>query len=390
MTLRKPKRKAHRARLRSLRMELRGTLKERESLIDGVLSALVAGEHVFVGGPPGTAKTMIAEYVNNAITDASYYYWLLTKFSTPEELFGPFSMSGLKADRFERVIDHKLPTAHVAFLDECFKANSAILNALLTLINERRFHNGVNVISCPLVMMIGASNELPQGAELEALFDRFLLRYWVQPIVDRSKLLEMMTEPQAAPTTTLTLADLGRLRRETDAIPFSDEMVELLLDTKSAVEREGFSASDRRWKKTMGVMRGYALVSGDSAVTEEHFDLLADMLWREPQHRPALAKVISKLANPAGAAAVELLDAAKQVYRTIPLTSSRKEIRDEGKSNEVTALIIEANTVFTESTEKLEALNGGSRQVTEAIKEIARMHKSTSRFAAKLQGLRLR
>lgn len=377
-----------RGKIRRLRSELRTNLKERNEVIDGTLAALLAGEHVFYGGPPGTAKTLLAELINTSITGADYFYWLLTRFSTPEELFGPHSLRGLKSDRFERVIDHKLPTAHVAFLDEIFKANSAILNALLTLINERSFHNGTTAIDCPLIMLVGASNELPQGAELEALFDRFMVRYWVGYISDRELLRDMLENGSSKPETTIRLSELQVMQEHASQVDFSGAMLDLLLDVKDALERDGFTASDRRWKKAIGVLKAHAYAQGADAVTEDHFSLLADMMWREPKDRPKLVKGIAKVANPTGAAAVEILDACRDAYRQIPFNKDRSEL----DSAAVTEQIINSNTVFTEAKQRLESLSRGrqvSAQVAEAITEIKRMHKQASRFAAKLQGLSL-
>lgn len=384
----KAKRLSPRGKIRKLRSQLRTSVKERDNVIDGLLAAIVAGEHVFIGGPPGTAKTWLIELLNGSIEDAEYFYWLLTRFSTPEELFGPLSLRGLKADKFERVLSSKLPVANFAFLDEIFKANSAILNSLLTLINERKFHNGVSVIDCPLTMLVGASNELPQGAELEALFDRFLVRFWVGYISDRDELRDMLTNGTEGPTVKITMAELSRAQEEATSVEFSDAMLDLLLDVKDALERDGFTSSDRRWKKMIGVLKGHAYVNGDDAVTEEHFSLLADMIWREPKDRPALVKGVAKIANPLGAEAVEVLDACREVFRGIPLNKDKDEI----DANAATTQIIDANTIFTESQNRLKALLKSGRksaQVTDAITQIKRMHRATSRFAAKLQGLSL-
>src|SRR5436190_9037595 len=131
-----------REQLRRIREELAQAFLERSEAIDGALTALLAGHHVLLIGPPGTAKSMLADELCRRLDGAAYFQWLLTKFTTPEELFGAVSLRALEADDYRRVTTHKLPEAHIAFLDEVFKANSSILNSILTVMNERRFHNG--------------------------------------------------------------------------------------------------------------------------------------------------------------------------------------------------------------------------------------------------------
>src|SRR5512141_409915 len=137
---------AARDRLRRIREELAQMFLERSEVIDGALAAVLAGHHVLLIGPPGTAKSMLADELCRRVDGAHYFQWLLTKFSTPEELFGAVSLRALENDDYRRVTTRKLPEAHIAFLDEVFKANSSILNAILSLINERVFHNGKEIV----------------------------------------------------------------------------------------------------------------------------------------------------------------------------------------------------------------------------------------------------
>jgi MoxR-like ATPase len=133
--------------IQQLRTDLAARFPERKDVIDGALAAVLAGEHVLVLGPPGTAKSALARAIAQAFGGA-YFERLLTKFSTPEELFGAISLKALEQDRFARVVTGKLPEAEFAFVDEVFKANSAILNSLLTLVNERVFHNDGQPVAC--------------------------------------------------------------------------------------------------------------------------------------------------------------------------------------------------------------------------------------------------
>lgn len=371
-----------------LRSELNAALVERQDEVDGLLVALLAREHLLLLGPPGTAKTLMVELASTAIEGAEYFYWLMSRFSVPEELFGSFSLKALKNDKHERVTDGKLPEASVAFLDEVFKANSAILNNLLTLINERKFHNGGEALDVPLETMVGASNELPESGELDALYDRFLLRYWTSYISDKQSFKDMLMNGAPAVSCSLTLDELHEAQDGADQVVVSEDILDLLLEVKMAVESAGFIASDRRWVKCLVLLRAHAYLNGRDEVTEDDLLLLSHVLWKEPKDKAALARVIAKVANPLAHATQEILDICKETFRGLPFN----EQIEDSRSAEVFTQAVEANGQLKQMSTKLQKLtNGGKRSgaVEAALEEIETMQAEVGRFAAKISGLSL-
>ena len=305
-------------RLDGLRETLAGAFLEREAEIDGALTALVARQHVLFLGPPGTAKSALTRALCGAVDGASFFKWLLTKFTTPEEVFGAISLKGLENDEYRRVTTRKLPEATIAFLDECFKANSAILNSLLTILEEREYDNGGAPQECPLVSCFGASNELPKDASLDALFDRFTLRYWVAPLTDPDSMRAVFAStgtPKVAAK--LSLADLVFLQEFVDKVAVPDDVLDLFLAVKRAVETIGVTASDRRWKSCLALAKARALLQGRAEVTNSDLLVLGHALWREPDQRAQVAEKVGEIASPVAAEALATADAARQLHRDL-------------------------------------------------------------------------
>lgn len=290
-------------------------LVERDSTLKAALLTMLAGENLLLVGPPGTAKSLIARKVAECLAhdgDAEhaggYFEYLLTKFSTPEEIFGPLSISELKADRFKRNIAGYLPSVRVAFLDEIFKASSSILNALLTILNERLYHNGAEAQKVPLQALIAASNELPAGQEeLDALYDRFLVRNFVD-YVSQANLPRLLDKPGPAPKITpLSAIDLAAIRQAAEAVTIPADIVSAIQKIwaghKQLFKKDRReNLSDRRLRKVVGLLYISAATNGRKEVDLSDLLLLKDCLWNHPDNvikvRELVMNVLRALSRP--------------------------------------------------------------------------------------------
>ncbi len=285
-----------RVRLTALRDALQERYVERDAVIEGLLAAVLAGEHVLLLGPVGTAKSMLAADVCTRIEGAHFFSALLTAFSTPEELFGPVSLKALEQDVVRRITEGALPTAHIAFLDEIFKASSAILNTLLGLMNERVFHNGTAVERAPLITLVAASNELPEEGELNALSDRFLVRFVVDYIQEDFRFLKMLAlDTEVSTTTRLTLEELGALRDYTKTVAIDEHILGDLVELRRRLNTKGIVASDRRYRQALGLLRGFAVVRGRDAVIDDDLATLQHVLWSDPAERDEVRMTLEEL-----------------------------------------------------------------------------------------------
>lgn len=291
------------AKLSQARGELNARLIERDEEIFACLTAMVAGEHVLLVGPPGTGKSMLGDAISELLQGQKFSY-MMTKFTAPEEVFGPISLKGLQNDRYERITTGKLPEAEVGFLDEIFKSSSAILNTLLKVLNERTYDAGTGAKPVPLRLCVAASNEWPGGegqSELGALFDRFIIRKVVRPIAsaDGRRKLRFDRSAPAPLTVTLTPAELDAARDAAAALPWSEEAMDTYDTIVRELNREGIFPGDRRERKAIGVVQAAAWLQGATEVEKDHLEVLADVLWDSPEEQPAkCAQVVQRTANP--------------------------------------------------------------------------------------------
>ncbi|MGB9791694.1 MAG: AAA family ATPase [Thermacetogeniaceae bacterium] len=314
---------------RRFQERLASNFMEREEVAEGILLALVTRQHVLLLGPPGSAKSAIIEFAARQVAGARYFRWLFTRFTTPEELFGPVSLQALQEDSYRRKTARKLPEAEIAFIDEIFKANSAILNAMLSLINERIFFNDGEAMQVPLISMFAASNELPEAEEeaaLRALADRFLLRYIVSYVTSRKSQISLLLQEEPQPEPILSLSDLEALHAAARKVAFPKEAAEALIAIVDAVRREGVEVSDRRMKQCVLLLQAKALLEGEDAVEpEEHFSVLRHALWTSPEQRDVVAQVVIKIANPLEAEIEEIARAVREAVEAWARETDQKK-----------------------------------------------------------------
>ncbi len=284
-------------RLRSILTALDASFLERHSHTRAALLALLSGNHALLLGPPGTAKSLLARALCNCFSGARYFEYLLSRFTHPDELFGPVSIPGLKQEDYRRLTDGFLPNAHVAFLDEIFKANSAILNSLLTLINERVFHHGRHRDAVPLIGLLGASNELPDPeGGLGALYDRFLVRLAVPPLAEPMNFLNVATgsipEVQIPDAARITEADRKVLQQAATQIDVPKDIERDLLALWQRATRSRWGVSDRRWRQAVYMLKVGAAADGRRSLSGLDLLLLEPVLAATPDDAAEVREAI--------------------------------------------------------------------------------------------------
>lgn len=262
------------------RSQLNARFLEREEIIDGLLASLLTKQNAFLFGVPGTGKSELVREISNGFKGSTYFGYLLSPTTDPSELFGPVAVSKLLKDEYTRDTEGYLPSSNIAFLDELFRGSSAVLNSLLTILNERTFNNGKEVVQTPIQSIVAATNSFPSEESLQAFLDRFLFRptvYQLQMPVSKRTLdfWSLGMEPRPEVKSTLTSADLVELQKEAQAVEFTSKFPQVFGDVMDRLENSGICVSDRRRVQIIKFLRGYAVVRGE---TQLHPSMLMTML----------------------------------------------------------------------------------------------------------------
>lgn len=295
--------------------------KEREEIIDAMFISVVARQHMLLIGPPGTAKSALVMDFVKSFVDMRYFQWLLTRFTTPEELFGALSLAELEKGVYKRNTTNMLPEAEIAFLDEIFKSSSAILNALLTIINERLYYNGSAPIKTPLLSVIGGSNEYPEEGEgLEALFDRFLIRFELDYIGEDANFFSMLksdTQFIQEPTP-LTMSELGQLQMLADMVDVPDDVLNALLQIRTELKTEGIRPSDRRFRQSLSIVKAKAALEGRSSAKVNDLVILRHGLWETVDQKGKVVDIVDNYAaDKCGKDLQRILTQSKEIYNAV-------------------------------------------------------------------------
>jgi MoxR-like ATPase len=294
------------AQFQDVARQLNTQFLDKQEIIRLMLVSAIAGEHMVIVGPPGTAKSAMIDMFARLI-DAKFFEYLLTRFTEPNELFGPVDIAAFREGRYNRRVEGMLPQAEIVFLDEIFKSNSAILNSLLTVINERKFTNGSHVVEVPLISLYAASNEVPNDEGLSAMFDRFLLRvlsdnldsYHFHELMNKGVALEVgkMTGRAKGLKPLLSAADLRAIQANFDKfMVFPEDFLAKYKGLIFQIRSEGISVSDRRAVKLLKLFAASAVFDGRTRVHDGDFFVLRH-IWNNLDQVELLEEIVNPLVD---------------------------------------------------------------------------------------------
>jgi MoxR-like ATPase len=355
------------ARLSQLARSLEARFLGKDEIVRLLLVATLAGEHAVLVGPPGTAKSALIRTFAR-LMHARYFEYLLTRFTEPNEIFGPVDIAAFRDGRYERRTEGMLPDAEIVFLDEVFKSNSAILNSLLTLLNERRYTSGGRVIHCPLLSAFGASNEVPSDDALTAIYDRFILRirsdnldaYHFQDLLQKGLDHEALEMERAAVRPLVDARELSSLQRGLlGHTTFTEDFFAQYKGLVFQVRAEGITLSDRRVVKLLKLFAASAYLDGRTQPDASDLFVLKHV-WNSEDQAPILEAIVTPVleahfrehphARRVGAVGLGLEALAGEVERVRQVLTGATHLSDVQLFSQLKALS-EVKTALAASTD---------------------------------------
>lgn len=371
------------AKIGMIKREMNDQFMERDAVIDCMMYALVSGQSMLMLGDPGTAKSAITYELCSRIENGKYFQWMLNKTSDPSEVLGPFSIKEMENDKFMRITTGKLPEAHIAFIDECFKANAPVLNILLPIMNEKIFYNDGKPNDIPLMTMIGASNEGPEDESLNAFYDRFLFRINVHYVRDAANKKRMYTNfinnrrglANLTNKTTITIEEIKALTEASKTIAVPKEIINKFIKFINDLDKQAIRVSDRRQNECFKILQASAIVHGRQQVGIDDFKSLIYVLWDKEEQIPLIESTITKMINPYD----DQFKGFKDNFNII-----KKDIESCTDENEKSNKSLEAKGSIEKLTSKLNKLINDASRNGKDINEFANFRDEMVAYSNKI------
>lgn len=354
-------------KLQGFRGALNASSLEREHIIDGLLASLLSKQNAFLLGVPGTGKSDLVRNICRGITGANYFGYLLTPTTDPSEVFGPVAVTKLLKDEYTRDVDGYLPTAHIGFLDELFRGSSAILNSLLTLLNERTFNNGKENLQTPIQAIIAATNTWPEEESLQAFADRFLFRPTVDLLrkpTSKRRLDEWGLGIEERPEVGehLSLAELELLQGEAAQIKVSEEFLDKFSSVWEMLGSRSIVISDRRRVQILKFLKAWALVQGDDELFPEHMHgSLIHIVYQTAEDQEVIREVLEQEVPTADKVFMDAKRAAAGIMSEYTTYNHRYKARGLNELNDFVVLLRKYSKDMATVRDKVSEILDGSK-----------------------------
>ena len=384
-------------KLHALEDMLNDYVVEREQVNHTAVLAPISykGMHHVQLGVPGAAKTLIPRLVMKAVTDGRKLDKLMTRTMEPDELFGPLTMDGIQQGDYERAIDGYLPTTEFFLSDEIFKCSDALLNNLLTALNERKYTHGNELIDIPLVSCYAASNELYESDALLALWSRFTYRHVIQLVQEKDnfvKMIQQALDHEEAPTEEINLkvSEIRAMQQAVSEVHFGDTAMETLWEIREAMNNVSLPFDDRKavWI-ARGVTKAEAFYHGRNEVEAEDFAILQHCLWDTQEQLEKVRTAVLSVASPVQEEIAKMLDAATKAFK-----NAEKAISDasggDGDANAAQTTALDSNQeiydIITDLEARIKRESGNSKsKLQEALDKVVAIHTRLIRDVIKVE-----